>query len=259
MSKASFGASRNAQPENPPAETPGAETPGQSAATAIEKAPERALAEPIGNQDFSGNWDREDVRLPRINLIHKTSDNALIKAFGIGSFAFDKTVKLSDGETPLVVTALRAAKDYIQKLPYGSKETPAVFKTPEEVTQSGGSLNYKDVDSGNFFGPRAHIQFVVAMPEGTGEEGEALFPYEFNGTAYGMAIMTVSSSAYTSVGKELATLSNNNKVMRKGLRFGKLLLTSDVRRNTKNSWHIPVIKYAGENPAELVKFFEGLL
>jgi hypothetical protein len=134
-----------------------------------------------------------------------------------------------------------------------------VFKTPEEVEKSGGSLNYADVDSGNFFQPRAHIQLVIPMPEGTGEEGEALFPYEFNGVSYGMAIMTVSSSAYTSVGKEIATLSNNNKVMRNGLRFGKLMLTSEVRKNAKNSWHVPVIKYAGENPADLVKFYEGLL
>lgn len=229
----------------------------ENATTAVAVREDKSLALP--QEQFSGSWDRDDVRLPRINLVHKTSDNELIKKFGIGGFAFNKEVKLSDGETALPVVAVRAAKDYVQKLPYGSPEMPAVFKTPEEVEANGGSLNYKDVDSGNFFGPRAHIQLVVEAPEGTDEAGLALFPYEYKGKAYGMALLTVASSAYTSVGKELATLCNNNKVMRKGMRFGKLNLTSEVRKNAKNSWHIPVIKFTGENDAEFVAFIEGLL
>lgn len=223
----------------------------------IVPAAESQVAAPITQQDdMAGAWDHDDVRLPRINLIHKTSNNDMIEKFGIGSFSFNKEVKLSDGKTPLIITALRVAKDYVQKLPYGDPETPAVYKTADEVTQSGGSLNYKDVDNGNFFQPRAHIQIAVAIPEGA---DEALFPYEFQGKAYGMAMFTVSSSAYTSVGKELATLRNNNRVMRKGLRFGSLSLTSEVRKNAKNSWSVPVIKYVGENPAELVQFFESLM
>jgi hypothetical protein len=150
---------------------------------------------------------------------------------------------------------LRFAKDYVQKLPYGDPEQPAVFKTPEEVTANGGSLNYKDYDNGNFYQPRAHIQIVVAKPA---DADEALFPYEHNGTAYAMAMFTVSSSAYTSVGKEIVTLRNNNRVMRKGLRFGALNLTSETRKNAKNSWSVPVVKYAGENPEDLVAFFESI-
>lgn len=219
---------------------------------------DRAPALPQNDQ-FSGSWDRDDVRLPRINLVHKTSDNALIEKFGIGSFAFNKEVKLSDGKTPLAVIAVRAAKDYVQKLPYGSAEMPAVFKTPAEVESNGGSLNYKDVDSGNFFGPRAHIQLIVAAPIGANDADLALFPYEYADKAYGMAILTVASSAFTSVGKELATLCNNNKVMRRGMQYGALALTSEVRKNAKNSWHVPVIKFTGENPAEFVEFIQGLL
>lgn len=227
---------------------------------AIVPAEDRTLATPLPQSaGFQGAWDREDVRLPRVNLVHKTSDMELINKFGIGGFAFNKEVKLSDGKTPIFVTALRAAKDYVQKLPYGDPTNPAVFKTVEEVIANGGSLNYADVKSGKFFQPRAHIQLAVPMPEGTDAEGEALFPYEFEDAIYGMAILTVSSSAYTSVGKELATLCTNNKVMRKGMHFGRLSLTSEVKQNAANSWHIPVIKYAGENPAELVAFFEGLL
>jgi|SRR5882724_165309 len=221
---------------------------------------DRAPALANGDQAFAGAWDRDDIRLPRINLVHKTSDNELIKKFGIGGFCFNKEVKLSDGEAPgITVVAVRAAKDYVQKLPYGSPEMPAVFKNADEVEANGGSLNYKDADSGNFFGPRAHIQLLIAAPEGASDADLALFPYDFNGKAYGFAILTVASSAFTSVGKELATLCNNNKVMRKGMRYGALALTSEIRKNAKNSWHIPVIKFTGENDAKLVEFIEGLL
>ena len=241
-------------------ETPAASVEPDAPITAVATRPDATVALPLSStEDMQGDWNRSDIRLPRINLIHKTSDNKLIKSFGIGAFAYDKEVKLSDGETPIEVTCLVATKDYVQKLPFGDSETPATFKSAKEVTDNGGSLNYKDADNGNYFQERAHLQLVVAMPEGVDETGEALFPYEFEGKAYGMALMTVVSSAFTSVGKEIATLRNNNKVMRRGLWFGKLALTSEVKTNTKNSWHIPVVKYAGEVPADLAAFYHSLI
>jgi hypothetical protein len=209
---------------------------------------------------FSGSWSRKDVRLPRINLIHKTSDGDMIEKFGIGSFALDKTVKLSNGKTPFVVGVVRAARDLQQKLPYGDPNTPNVVADEAEVLKIGGSLNYKDAQSGNFYGPRAHLQLVFQAPENLQSDEElSLFPYEFNGKPYAMAMLTVASSAYTSVGKELATLCNNNRVMRKGMEFGKLELTSETRKKGDLDWKIPVIKFVGENPAELVAFYRSLL
>ncbi len=211
------------------------------------------------SEDMGGEWNRDDVRLPRVNLVHKTSAMPLISAFGIGSFVLNKEVKIGDGTKPTPVFVLRAVKDYVQKLPFGDPEQPAVFKTEAEVLANGGSLKYQDYDNGNFFQPRAHIQLVTALPAGASDADEALFPYEFDGVSYAMAMLTVASSAYTSVGKEIATLRNNNKVMRKGLWFGRLDLTSEVRTNAKNSWHIPVVKYAGENEAKLAEFLHSLL
>jgi hypothetical protein len=79
------------------------------------------------------------------------------------------------------------------------------------------------------------------------------------GKLYGMALFTVASSAFTSVGKELATLCNNNKVMRKGMQYGRLELTSESRSKGDLDWKVPIIKYVGENPEKLVKFFASLL
>lgn len=261
MATKSFGSKRTNE-EAPTASAdpqPSTEAPSSEVATTTSGESALALTKDANGGGFAGDWSREDVRLPRVNLVHKTSDGEMIEKFGIGSFALDKSVKLSDGKTPFVIGVVRAAKDYQQKLPYGDPATPNVVNTPEEVTKIGGSMNYADVKSGKFYGPRAHLQIIFALPEGASEEDAALFPYEFEGTPYAMALLTVASSAYTSVGKELATLCNNNTVMRKGMAYGKLELTSETRKKGDLDWKIPVIKFVGENPAALVAFYQSLL
>lgn len=238
---------------------PAASTP-DAVTTPETPAPDSTLAAQSDfTPGFTGAWNKKDVRLPRINLVHKTSKGELIEKFGIGSFALNQEVKLTDGKTPIVVTVIRAGKDYQQKLPFGADENPDTQPTPEAVIKAGGSLDYKDAKSGKFYGPRAHLQIVFAMPEGLTPEGEAFFPFEFENKSYGMAMLTVASSAFTSVGKELATLCNNNKVMRKGMEYGLLELTSESRKKGELDWKIPVIKFVGETPENLVNFYRSLL
>jgi hypothetical protein len=261
--KAGAKTSGGAQPEASSVENGGLKREGgdaQAPTAAEQPNTNSTLANPLA-PGFAGAWDRKDIRLPRVNLIHKTSKGELIEKFGIGSFVLNQEVKLSDGKTPIIITALRAAKDYQQKLPFGSEDEPKMVNTPEEVERAGGTIQYsrQAVAEKNYFGPRAHIQLIFALPEGASEEDAALFPYEFDGKTYGMAMFTVASSAYTSVGKELATLCNNNKIMRKGMQYGRLELTSEGRKKGDLDWKVPVIKYAGENPEELVKFFGSLL
>jgi hypothetical protein len=129
---------------------------------------ERALSTPLA-PGFAGAWDRKDIRLPRINLIHKTSKGELIEKFGIGSFALNQEVKLSDGKRPIVCTALRAAKDYQQKLPFGSDEEPKVFNTPEEVEKARWNPPIQQACSRReeLLRPaRAHPVLIFGLPEG---------------------------------------------------------------------------------------------
>src|SRR5690242_17649722 len=130
--------------------------------------------------DFTGSWSRSDIRYPRINLVQKSTDSKLINQFGIGAFILNREAKLSDGKTPIAITVVQLDKDFQQKLPWGSKEEPLVFRTPEEVRKAGGTLVYKGAKPGTFFQNRAHITMLVEMPEGVAEEAETLFPYEFN-------------------------------------------------------------------------------
>jgi hypothetical protein len=208
--------------------------------------------------DFSGEWLRTDVRLPRINLVQKVSDNELVRNFGIGAFTLAREVKLSDGETPLIITALAVVKDLVQKIPFDSGESAAIFRTEEEVINAGGSLNYKDVESGNYFQPRAHIEIAIGAPEGLDDNELALFPFDYEGTPFALALYTVASSAYTSFAKELATFRSANKVLRQGLRYGNLRLTAETRKRNTKSWFVPVARFNGANSPELIEFFETI-
>jgi hypothetical protein len=264
MATVKFSGKKNDAATGPASEAQETPVPQQAAPAPqnqVATRPDATVGQPIaGQDDMAGAWNRGDVRLPRINLIHKTSKGVLVEKFGIGGFAFDQLIKLSDGTTPISITALRMAKDYAQKLPFGSPEKPAIFDTPEQVIAAGGSLNYRDNANGNYFQPRAHIQLVVEQPEGlTDVEEASLFPYEFGGKNYGMGMFTVSSSAYTSVGIELATLRSRNNAMRKGLLYGRLALTSETRQDKQRDWKVPVVKFVSETTAEMAEFFVGLL
>lgn len=224
-----------------------------------------AVRQPVGSPalngaaDFTGQWLRKDIKLPRINLVQKSSNVELVRNFGLGAFVIAKEAKISDGETPLIVTALQAAKDYQQKVEFDSGDEAAVFSTEQEVLDAGGTFNYKEgMKEGNYFQSRAHIEFAIGAPEGLSENDLALFPYEFDGTPYTLALYTVASSAFTSLGIGLATLRDHNKVMRQGLRFGNLALTSEVRSKNTKTWHVPVPRFNGANKPELVEFFESI-
>lgn len=235
-----------------------AEIVDEPTSTAVVPRQEQPLAQPLpASNAFQGEWLATDKRFPRLNLIQKVSDTELVQNFGIGSFVLQKEVKLSDG-APMPVTFLIAYKDYIQKIPFGTGETPARYNTEQEVLDAGGSLNWKDKDTDHFFQRRAHIEFAVEAPEGLDEKELALFPYEFNGKSYALCVYTVASSAYTSVAVELKTLCDNNRVMRKGQQYGRLLLSSKDASSKGKSWKTPVIKFDGENDAELVAFFEEI-
>jgi hypothetical protein len=257
MSKMRFG--DKAKKETTEPET--GDTTASDSQVATRPETDGTVARPLPKTGFTGAWDRKDVRLPRINLIHKTSKLEAISEFGIGAFSFGlegNKVKLGDGVAPITITIIRAGKDYQQKLAFENPDQPAVFPTPEAVEQAGGTLDYSKaaVAEKIYFGPRAHLQVVVACPEGV---DDSLFPYEFEGVNFGMGMLTVFSSAYTSVAKELATLCDNNKVMQKGMEYGSLQLTSKLMPHPKNPWHVPTIKYQGENPSNLVAFFVSLL
>jgi len=224
----------------------------QETKTEIVPAQSKAIAIPTPvNNGIEGEVSRHDIKLPRINLVQKVGD--LSNLFTPGIFLFNKEVILSNGKTPFDVTVLRLRKQYQQDLPYGSEELPQAFDTAEEVINSGGSLKWGDE---NYYKEIAHVQLAMEKPSDCPAELEGLFPHVFEDKQYGVAIWTLTGSAFTSAGKTLITAAYT--LLKAGLHTGKFAVTSEIKKNAKNSWYAPVLKFAGKHSPEATAFFESI-
>lgn len=226
-------------------ETAVAKTPEPTPSTAL------VVQQSTANNGIEGEISRHDIKLPRINLVQKVGD--LSNLFTPGMFLFNKEVVLSNGKTPFQATVLRLKKQYQQDLPYGSEDMPQSYDTAEEVISSGGSLKYGD---DNYYKEIAHVQLAIEKPSDCPEELEGLFPHELNDKQYGVAIWTLTGSAFTSAGKTLITAGYT--LLKAGLHHGKFSVTSEIKKNAKNSWFAPVLKFAGKHTPEEIAFFESI-
>jgi hypothetical protein len=202
----------------------------------------------------SGEVSISDIKLPRINLVQKVG--GLADNFTPGSILFEKTVVLSDGKTPFDMTPLQIHKKYQRKVAWGEGdgEAPETYNTLAEVRAAGGSTIWGDE---NYFQEVADIQVAIPCPEGADDAGVTdLFPYEFAGKHYAVAIWTVSSSGYTALAKPLITASVS--LLRNGLFTGHYNVASEIRKNAKNSWYAPTATFAGKHTPEAAEFFKQI-
>ncbi len=214
-----------------------------------------------GKDDMFGEWLPKDSKLPRLNVVQRMSGPALADAFDLGDLVFASKIKLADTNTAVTVVPIQAGKDYQQKTPFGEGQG-VVYPNAQAVLDNGGTLEYSKeaVQNQIYFGPRAHVQFAVKAPAGLSENDLNYFPFTFGNDKWAMSIMTVASSAFTSLAKELETLRRHNIIMLKGLMFGNLELKTLEKpgKPPQQSWWVPVIKLVGENPPGLIEFLDAI-
>lgn len=247
--------------EATPVAAPTPETPRdkEGVSTAVAVIEPKPLAVPSHGpqvaEGVEGEVAMSDIRLPRINLVQKVGK--LCDEFAPGSILFEKQVVLTDGKTPFDLTPLRIRKMYQRKVEWGSAaadEAPETYNTREEVLAAGGSTEWGDE---NFFSELAHVQCAVKLPENAeGDEVIDLFPYQLGESFYAVAMWTVSSSGYTAVAKPLFTAAAG--LLRNGLYHGHYNVTTEVRKNEKNSWYAPRLVFAGKHTADAAEFFKTI-
>ena len=216
----------------------------------VEPKPLATRSEPQG--DVTGYFSMRDIKLPRISIVQKISEDASV--FGAGAIVFNREVKLAVEGQKIPVTFLRIDKQFEEKLPIGAERMPDIKETPDEVLQAGGSLKYGDP---NYYQEIAHIQAVIPKPENASDQEALLFPYEApDGKWFGLALWTVRSTAYTPV---VPTLYTANKMFLKdGLCNGSWDLSTEKRTNLKGSWHVPAIRFNGRHQGEMQEFMNHL-
>ncbi|MCH7228590.1 hypothetical protein [Haloferula sp. A504] len=230
--------SQAAKPEdsNPPSPTEGTDSPGTSLA--------------IPSQPVEGEFNSEDFIIPKLHLVQAVGP--LSEKFTPGQIVYNKEEVISDGTEPVNLTVLRIRKRYQENLPWGGDELPRVFDTLEEVRAAGGWIDWRDNERPPF-SPILHALVLIRSPF----EENPLFPYEFEGKAYGLALWTLRGVSFTRAGKSIITASQF--ALKDGLHLGSWSLTSKRDKVGMNFIHVPVLRHEARNGEEFCSFALGLL
>lgn len=192
-----LGAAQAAAPQNLPATQP------QSAPPAFY----------TGGDDGDAG-DAGDVKLPRLNIVQKSSGSELL-VFGFGSFVLKAAVKLATAinapviagvptipSARVVVAGIRP-KVWIEKTKFGGTEKARIARSLDEVYQLGGvdkwNFSKENPKSGSvkpWFMPSVTMLVLVQKPADAPEDN---FPFEADGKLYAAALWSVKSTTYESV------------------------------------------------------------
>jgi len=183
----------------------------------------------------AGNISREDIILPRVNLVQKSGK--LCDDFQPGSFLFEKQVVLAKPGESFTAVVLGHTKYYQEKVEYGSDEFGRRANSEEEVRKLGGTTTW-GVNDMPYFQPVADLLIAVKAPQSADGDVLDLFPYQYGDEHYAIAVYTVASSAYTSLAKRVIT--DSLYTLKAGLHLGEYQIHSELKKNAANSWYIPV-------------------
>lgn len=225
-------------------------------AVVVAEAPAAIVVSPQTRSIPSGdNITRDDLILPRINLVQKSGK--LCDDFAPGTFIFEKQLILAPPGQEFSMVVLNTVKYFQEKVEYGSSEFGRRANSEEEVAAMGGCTTWGAVDK-PYFQSAADLLVVIKAPEGISEEQrEALFPFEHSAGSFAAAVYTVASSSYTSLAKRIFT--DKLYTLKAGLHTGEYRVKSELKKNAANSWYVPVAGIAKKiSDPELVEFYSEL-
>lgn len=203
---------------------------------------------------IQNNISRDDIILPRVNLVQKSGK--LCDNFAPGSFLFEKEVVLAKPGEEFTAVVLGTSKYFQEKVEYGSTEFGRRANSEEEVREFGGTTTY-GVAEKPYFQHVADLLIAVKAPSNADEDSLSQFPFPYKNENYAIAVYTVAASAYTSLAKRIFT--DSLYTLKAGLHLGEYTIKSELKRNAANSWYVPVAgmpkKY---NDPEKAEFFAGL-
>lgn len=218
-------------------------------------SPEKVDHDDTGSLGFprnpvEGEITGDDIVIPRFHQVQ--SVGPLSEKFPPGSLVYNKEVVLSDGNTPVPLTVLRIKKRYIENTEYGGDTIARVLDSLEEVKAAGGWIDWRENERPPF-SPMLQTLVLICSPF----EDHPLFPYEFGDKAYGLALWTLRSTAFTRAGKSIITASQF--ALRDGLHEGGWLLSSKREKVGMNFVYVPVLRHASRHSEEFVQFALSLL
>lgn len=153
--------------------------------------------------------DPNDVRLPRLNIVQKSSQSGWLK-FGVFSLLLKGEVPVAAVDKPFrMVVAGARPKIWIEKtkyMPNGGGEKAKVARSIDDVVKQGGTDQWKfskENPAANstkpWFMPSVTLAVLVEKPADMKPEHEAHFAYVVGDKAYAPALLSVKSTNYDAV------------------------------------------------------------
>lgn len=226
--------------------------PEESSELVPESQQQLALPTEIGGVE--GEINRSDLIFPTLKIVQAIGP--LSENFEPGGLILSGEIPIGDGGADaagLDITVLSAKKQYVENTEWGSEEIARVFDTEEEVRANGGWTEWKD-NVKPPFSPVLHALVAIECPDETVLDH---FPFEFNGTHYAPAMMTLKGSAFTTLGKMIITQAQYN-LKSMGLHFGKWHLNTAREKRGENFVWVPRAKRMGLHDEETADFLKGI-
>lgn len=209
-------------------------TPKQEVATTTTTKSE--LAEPKSNMTgVSGEWDRDDLLLPRLNLVAKTSE-LVDDGFTPGAWVVNKELEIALKEEDLTVIILMMDKKYQEDIPFDSEEQPRIFSTKQEMHEAGYSSEY---GSEAYCQPLANFTLLVKLPADVTDE-TGIFCHTIGKDSFALVALTVSKTAYKTTAKLVASHLAFSGA--DGLHKSAWTLYSKLKTYGDKAWFSPFLK-----------------
>lgn len=196
--------------------------------------------------------DPADQRLPRLNIVQKSSQEEWLKLGPVGSLLLKGQVSL-----PLpakFVVAGARPKIWIEKTKFGSSTKARIARSIDDVVKLGGTdrwafskENDKITSTKPWFMPSVTLLFLIEKPDALPEDH---FAYEADGKLYAAALLSVKSTSFEAVWVAINT--ERHGVLSEGFNSRYVLFNTYIKEFGGNKVGIPKISF-GEKTTDGVR------
>lgn len=220
----------------------------------------------------------EDIRLPRINIVHRVG--GLSKIFEPGEITLNGSIVIHTprnplkniaGTEPLIFTVLGfRKKQYVEKVEVYGVDEGMMVATREEVVAAGGTLDYKEwaaskaaakAGTGKIkrrFETLATALILVQKPVHIRDEDKVIFPHECEGKSYSLCLWGMKGSAYTNAAKHIFTARRLGHLI-PGYHTQAWSFTTKMEPAGDTDYPVPVITPAAKATEAFVAFVNNIL
>lgn len=237
----------------------------EQAVTAVAVTTPAPVSAPTPFQD-DDNISMEDIIIPPMHLVQKVGD--LSNIFTPGTIVLNKGFVLysppgKDNVPPatppvrLIVVGFKPTR-FCQKTEDGRGE---IYDSEEEVNENGGTLEYSEAEA---TGKPLFQRLATALIfiEGNDKSPLGLFPHDYEGKRWAIALWSMKSTGYNHGAKHILTAKKMG-ALRKGYRTGSWELSTELKSYTiKGSqvWvHVPKLKLVDAVSPEWIAWSKDLL